>query len=98
MKLIYCPECHDIIKLNHGLHECICKSSWGHYLEDGLNAVYGGQAIPLGIVNRSFIAAINNQPDNDLGEHFEAFVVPKQCFTFKQACVHCDCFPCGCGG
>jgi len=98
MKLIYCPECKDIIKLNYGLHECICKASWSHYLEDGLNAVYGGLAIPLGIHNNTFIQAIENQPDMGLGRNFIAFVIPKQCDTFKQACKHCDCYPCGCGG
>lgn len=97
MKLIYCPECHDIIKLNYGLHECICKSSWGHYT-DTLNAVYGGQAIPLGIHNKSFVQAIKNQSNSGLGERFEAFVIPRHCDTFKQACQYCDCYPCGCGG
>ena len=84
MKLIYCPHCHDIRKLSYMLTSCECGHSFGQYNEDGLNAAYGGDAVPLGFANSSFVDALKNQPESGLGQCFEAFVIPKQCPTFVQ--------------
>lgn len=85
MKLIFCPICHDIVKLTMKVRRsCLCETSWGHYEEDGLNAIYGGQAVPLGFANSSFVNAVNNQPPLGLGKTFEAFVIPVECDTFKK--------------
>lgn len=84
MKLIFCPHCHDIRKLARLLTTCQCGRSWGQYLEDELHAVYGGVAAPLGIDNSSFVDALKNQPEDGLGQRFEAFVIPKQCPTFRK--------------
>ena len=85
MKLIFCPVCHDIVKLTiKATRSCLCDSSWGNYEADGLHATYGGDAIPLGIENRSFFNAVNNQPESGMGGEFEAFVIPTECATFKK--------------
>jgi hypothetical protein len=82
MKLIYCSLCHDIIRLRRQVTTCKCGLSHGTYLND-LNAVYSGDAIPLGIDNSSFIDALKNQPKKGQGVRFEAFVIPFECATFK---------------
>ena len=83
MKLIFCPHCQDIVKLHRQVITCECGKSQGTYLND-LNAVYSGDAIPLGINSSSLADAIRNQPVSGNGERFEAFVVPGQCRTFKR--------------
>jgi len=81
MKLIYCPQCHDVVKLDFMERTCECRASYGYY-EDDLNAIYGGSAVPLGFANSSLVKAVKNQPDKGMGENFEAFVIPKSCPTF----------------
>ena len=79
MKLIFCPNCHDIISLRWELRRCSCGESWGYYRDDGINSVIGGGAIPLGIANDSFTKALKNRPTHGQGERFEAFVIPESC-------------------
>lgn len=81
MKLILCTECTDIVRLIQEKRTCRCGLSSGEYT-DRLNAVYEGPCIPLGINNQSLVRAIINQPD--LGERFDAFVIPKVCPTMKK--------------
>lgn len=84
MKLIFCPVCQDILKLLYPLRRCSCQSSWGYYRDDGLNAVIGGQAIPLGIANKSLQSALASRPEEGQGSRFEAFVIPEKCPTIKD--------------
>lgn len=84
MKLIFCPECQDVLKLDFGEVWCSCEASSGWYENDGLNAVYCGSAIPLGFANGSLVKAIENQPDEGMGKCFVAFVIPKSCPTFRK--------------
>jgi hypothetical protein len=63
MKLLFCPLCSDVRKLNHEMTSCRCKKSWGYYEPDGLNAVYGGVAKILGIANPDIAEAIHH-PDH----------------------------------
>lgn len=83
MKLIFCPRCGDIIALRAERRTCVCGASYGQYLDD-VNAVYGGQAIPLGIANQSFAQAVRHQPDHGQGQRFDAFVIPKICPTMTR--------------
>ena len=78
MKLIICLSCQDIVKLDYELRFCKCGQCWGHYREDGLHAVIGGKAIPLGFNNASLANALRNRPEGGMGEVFEAFVIPKE--------------------
>lgn len=80
MKLILCPKCHDVFKLDYQLRQCKCGQSYGQYGTDGLHASYHG-GIPIGFNNRSLVVAMFNQPQEGMGERFEAFVIPKDCPT-----------------
>ena len=83
MKLIFCEECHDVVSIFQGEErKCLCGKSSGIYL-DPVNATYSGSAIPMGFANKSLMAALLNQPQNGLGHTFTAFVIPKDCPTFK---------------
>lgn len=84
MKFIRCIECTDIIKLFLEPRSCKCGKSSGQYT-DIVNAVYSGPAIPIGFGNNSFDYAIQNQPiDGVMGLRFYAFVIPKNCETFRK--------------
>ena len=76
MKLIFCPDCHDIVALRQEMRECECGASFGQYL-DSINARIGGKAIPIGFANRSFIEALTHRPSNGMGTTFTAFVIPE---------------------
>lgn len=84
MKLLYCYNCHDIFLLiRNKFRYCKCKKTKGKYLTCGVKAIYSGTGVPLGIANTSFVHAILNQPNTGDGKRFEAFVIPKECPTFK---------------
>ena len=83
MKLLLCRNCGDVFSLSKNTKSCSCGETKGRYI-DNLNAWYSGiDALPLGFANNSFITAINNQPDSGWGKSFEAFVIEKDCETFK---------------
>lgn len=84
MKLLRCNKCFDVFSITYEERTCSCGESKGKYFEDGLHAKYSGDATPLGFANPSFRAAITNQPEDDWGEGFEAFVIPKKCKTFVK--------------
>lgn len=84
MKLLKCNKCYHVFSLTYDERTCDCGETSGKYYEDGLHAKYSGDATPLGFANNSFRAAIQNQPEDGWGETFEAFVIPKECNTFKQ--------------
>ena len=83
MKLIYCPECHDIKKLSAEWTECECGDSYGWYCEGDYHAKIGGNAIPIGISNPSFVNALQDRPEEGLGGRFEAFVIPEKWPTIE---------------
>jgi len=59
MKLIFCPECFDVVKLRaEEKRTCYCGESWGQYYPDHIRASYGGKCIPLGINNNSVDMAL----------------------------------------
>lgn len=95
MKLIYCPKCGDVRKLGYGSDErptlCNCASSWGYYENDGLHAVVGGWATPIGIHNSDFLKALDaedqrtkNGEKPELGVRFEAFTIPESAPTIRR--------------
>ena len=81
MKLIFCPDCQDIVKLKREKTFCACGKCWGYYKEDGLHAIINKEAIPLGFNN--FHLALRNRPEEGLGYVFGAFVIPKKCPTIR---------------
>ncbi len=68
MKLLYCPACHDVRRLWTDKTVCRCGRCWGRYKADGLQATYGGLAIPLGIDNGSFSWALYRAQPPELQE------------------------------
>jgi len=85
MKLIYCPSCGEVRSLDTRITTCLCGDSFGWYKDDGLNAVIGGKAIPLGFANDSFLKALLHRPEEGMGERFEAFVIPKKCVSVHDS-------------
>lgn len=81
MKLIFCPNCQDIVKLRKTKTFCECGTSWGYYKPNGIDAVINYWAIPLGFTNSSFSKALEKRPYRGLGTKFTSFVIPKVCPT-----------------
>ncbi len=85
MKLFLCRHCQDVVKLTRHTRFCECGKSWATLGHDQLYGEYNGKAVPLGFDNRSLALAVKHQPaTHPLGLGFTAFVVPKQCETFKR--------------
>jgi hypothetical protein len=85
MKLLLCSECQDVIRLQtERVRLCKCGKVSGVYLND-LDAIYAGDtAIPLGFANSTLVTALRNQPEEGMGYDFKAFIIPKECPTFKK--------------
>ena len=84
MKLLYCPDCSDIVRLKKMPKTCDCGKVGGRYLEDGLIIEYFGiDAIPLFISNSSFVTAIRWRPHSSPGSLFDAGVIPVDCDTVR---------------
>ncbi len=82
MKLILCYKCQDVVKGDFAPRTCKCGASGIQYLND-LNAIYWGDAVPLGFANSSLVDAVSHQPLGGMGREFKAFVIPVVCPTFK---------------
>lgn len=50
MKLLFCPNCWDIFKLDYKKRSCLCGKAIGYYTDDS-NAVVNGHGISMGISN-----------------------------------------------
>ena len=62
---------------------CECGKVGGKYI-DNLNAIYFGKpAVPIGFNNTTLVNAVHKQPKSGMGSDFSAFVIPKDCKTFK---------------
>jgi len=47
MKLIFCPECQDVVVLSAELKACKCRAAWGRLNGDVIEI--NSHAIPIGI-------------------------------------------------
>jgi hypothetical protein len=84
MKLFLCQKCGDVVRCIEKKRTCKCKKSWGRYIDE-LYAEYGGEhAVPLGFDNSSLTLAVRAQPESGWGQRFDAFVIAKECDTFKK--------------
>jgi len=85
MKLIYCPDCRDMIKLRKlEFRHCACGHSWGYYLEDDLTAEIGGSAAPVAIENDELREAVLRRPREGRGSCVEASVLPEVYGTLRH--------------
>lgn len=55
MKLVYCPNCGDVVRLIHQKwRRCACGKSGGQYNEDLMTATIGGESLCFGVGNYFF--------------------------------------------
>jgi len=98
VKLLFCPHCNDVLKLQLKVRKCQCGKSSGCIKEKGCwdvdahakprdVAVLNGAAIPLGFENHSFAMALLKRKTtlhlDGLGDRFDAFVIPPECPTVE---------------
>jgi hypothetical protein len=83
MKLIFCSQCQDVLKLLHCERSCHCGGAWGRYLDDGVLVEIRGSAVPLGFLNSQLAAALRHRPESGMGTQFTAFVIAKSCDTVR---------------
>ena len=90
MKLLFCLNCEDIIRLNMKTRSCGCGAVSGHYLDNKMAVYTGDNAVPLGISNYSLMKAVSwwrtSDADNiDIGgDALDAFTISKDCSTFVK--------------
>jgi len=63
MKLLFCPECHDIVKLDYDKRSCKCGESFGYYHADGSHATVCDKAVVIGLDNITLARAFRNMRD-----------------------------------
>ncbi len=73
MKLLFCPICTDIVKLDYAERSCKCGRSSGFYHKDGWHATVSGEAVCLGIHNPDFAKAYGIMRDGSELTAKEAF-------------------------
>ena len=86
MKLIFCRECEDVIRLNFDKRTCLCGKSGGRYL-DNIQAEIHGPCVALGFGNGPFVRAVREALRADpgsMGIFFKAFVIPEGCETITR--------------
>jgi hypothetical protein len=91
MKLFFCPECHDIVKMVIGeMRYCSCKKSGGMYV-DNVVAEIEGKAVPLGIDNNELVAAYQLK-SGKVPCKFSMFFIPDfpaNHIIHQPLCYHC---------
>lgn len=84
MKLIHCQACGDVVRLHPVERSCLCGRSGGRYLDDS-HATFHGPAVPIGIITRSLLVAIQNQTDSGQRSAIEAFVFDRDSDSFRRS-------------
>ena len=84
MKLLYCNDCQDVIRIYKTTSSCLCGDSGGHYKEDGFNIVIYGPCKTIGFKNDEFSSALENQPKFGNGREFTSYVIPVNCPTVEH--------------
>lgn len=59
MKLLFCPECLDVFKLQFRDRSCSCGVSRGHYEKDGERVTVRGGLV-MGLGNRSLLLGLQS--------------------------------------
>jgi hypothetical protein len=58
MRLLFCRDCADVVKLHRHVVRCQCGQARGRYLEDGWHAeVWGERAEVIGLNNADVLKA-----------------------------------------
>jgi hypothetical protein len=90
MKLLLCPHCNDIKKLNLERRTCRCGQSWAKYENKSLTATHtvvaNESAIILGIDSKVLETAVKrrlSEPDGPQ-QQVVAFLVKEPCSTVSR--------------
>ena len=59
MKLLFCMQCGDVVKLFPERRSCKCGKSWGEYEDDNATTVQTTNSVSLGIHNQDFRQAVD---------------------------------------
>lgn len=76
MKLLYCLECHDVVRLHRKTRACECGLTGGRYVDDSQAEVFG-DGVPFALQNTDFHAALTRRTDDWPGTWFRGFVIPR---------------------
>lgn len=80
MKLLFCRDCADVVKLQYEIRRCKCGQARGRYLEDGWHAeVWGDRTDVIGLHNRDVLAAcgLNATAGPNGGPKIEAWMMSR---------------------
>ena len=58
MKLLFCLECQDLVRLSTERRTCRCGRAWGQYLEDHRTTVQTRNSLSLGLAGPDFDRAL----------------------------------------
>jgi hypothetical protein len=84
MKLLFCAECTDLVRLFGGRRSCRCGASAGRYLDEAQVEV-SGPAVVLGVGNDDFQAAYRRLAEDPAHSHeFKGFTLPHPCSTVTR--------------
>jgi hypothetical protein len=64
MKLLFCLECQDIVRLSPEKRHCLCGRSWGQYLDDHGTTVQTRNSLSLALHGTDFDRGIRGLMDN----------------------------------
>ena len=81
MKLLLCPDCHDMHALSRTKRHCVCGRSWGRYTDD-IMAEVGGSGLVVGLLNGGADAAIEAR-EIEPGDQYTL-----ACFIFPEGHRH----------
>jgi hypothetical protein len=59
MKLLFCMQCGDVVRLFPERRSCKCRKSWGMYEDDNATTVQTTNSISLGMANPDFRQAVD---------------------------------------
>jgi hypothetical protein len=63
MKLLFCLECQDIVRLSPERRSCRCGRAWGQYLEDHQTTVQTRNSLSIALAGPDFDRAIRSLID-----------------------------------
>lgn len=57
MKLLFCPQCHDVVQMRMETRACLCGASRGRYLADRSTVEQTAGSLSLALHNHDFAQA-----------------------------------------
>ncbi len=88
MKLLFCPECYDMLALTPELRTCACGKSRGAYDKDGYHATVYGSALVIGMLNSTLNGACLSHgliPEDQMTIACFLFPEPHRNITYERS-------------